>query len=257
MADLINSVQNAKVKEARQLLSSANFRKKTGLSVVESPKVIAEIAQLQPERLVFGLRTELAGFADHPSFFGVSDGVFRELSDLGTPQGVLAVVKSQPLLTEVPSSIEWAIALDGVSDPRNLGAILRSVKAFSCPLIALTSDCVDPFHPDVMRVAATNIFPIRMLRLNEITFDHLISRGLVPTALKLGAPALRIDHGFPKRPLFVMGSEGGGIRAPFILNSVHLRAYSIPIHPSVESLNVSVAAGIVLQMFKATEKREG
>lgn len=253
----ISSAQNAKVKQVRQLLDKASYRKKMGLTVLESPKVIAEILAQSPQYFVYGLCREDALFASDKRFLTVTDPVFRSLSEVSSSQGVIAVVAIPNFALSIPTQLEWALVLDGISDPRNLGAILRSAKAFGCPLIVLSPDCADPFHPETLRVAATPIFKLNFSEFTESAWRHLLEDGLTPVSLDVAGEPIHPGSQFPNRPMFIMGSEGSGIRSPWIKSAQNLSKWRIEMSPEIDSLNVSVAAGIVLHMFKYSQNREG
>ncbi len=225
--------------------------------MIESPKVISEILAHHPDQIVSGLRTESGPFADNRLFLTISDGVFRDLSELGTPQGALAVIEMAAFQDTISSALPWALALDGVSDPRNLGGILRSAKAFDCPMIFLTPDCADPFHPDSLRVAATPIYTIPFARLDAGMVSTLTATGLTPTLMQMTGSPITASSAFPSRPLIVLGSEGSGIRSPWLQDLAGAVSVRIEMNPAVESLNVSVATGIVLHMFRHAQFREG
>jgi len=138
------------------------------------------------------------------------------------------------------------LILDGIQDPRNLGAVLRTARAAGVGGVVLPQDRSVGVTGVVVASAAGLVFGLRIARvpnlvramegLREAGFWLL---GLVP---RDGTPLDRLD--LPSRPGLVIGGEGGGLR-PLVRRTCDF-AVSIPMAAGVESLNVSVAAGIAL-----------
>jgi tRNA G18 (ribose-2'-O)-methylase SpoU len=188
--------------------------------------------------------------------FSVSSRVLRKLSDLPSARGLVALAEPpRRSLEELHRSGSLAggsmssslfVLLDGVQDPANVGAILRSAEAFGVHGILLTPACASPFSPKALRASALSA--LRIPTAPDVEPDSAIvwaARGgavLVAAEPRGGEPpeALRAV-----RPLvLVIGSEGRGISAS--LESRISRRVSIPLSRPVESLNAAVAAGVLL-----------
>ena len=176
--------------------------------------------------------------------FGLDGEVLTAIAPTKTPQGVLAVV-------EEPRSGTWSagdgvgLYLEGVQDPGNLGAIVRSAAALGAASVLLSPGCADPFGPAAVRGSAGTIFRLPVEREASLTEasrrvrDHdgeVWAAALGGTSLKQWKPA---------RPLLlIMGAEGAGL-SDAVLGTSDGRV-GIPLEREVESLNVAVAAGILL-----------
>ena len=192
--------------------------------------------------------------------FLVSSKVLRKLSDLPSARGVVALAEPprrsladlhlSKNLPSVPlsssSSSALFILLDGVQDPANVGAIVRSAEAFGVAGILLTPDCASPFSPKALRASALSALrvPIAPAVAPELAVAWAARGGAVLAGAEArgGEPPEAL---VAVRPLvLVIGSEGRGISAA--LEAGISRRVTIPLARPVESLNAAVAAGVLL-----------
>ncbi|HEX2527498.1 MAG TPA: 23S rRNA (guanosine(2251)-2'-O)-methyltransferase RlmB [Geminicoccus sp.] len=139
-----------------------------------------------------------------------------------------------------------AVAVDQVTDPRNLGAILRSAAAFGVDLVILPERHAAPMDGVCARAAAgaLDIVPVAEVVNLARTLVELRERGFIAVGLD-GEADTALDAQPPAEPwVLVLGSEGEGMRR--LVRERCDRLASLPIDPRIESLNVSVAAGIAL-----------
>ena len=177
----------------------------------------------------------------------VSDEVFRFLSDEKTPQGVLCRVKI-PQASILPPSGR-CLLLDGVSDPGNMGAIIRSANAAGYEEIYLTEDCTDPYSPKSVRASMSGVF------FTKLFFG---TRAEILSVLD-GVPVLVADMGGenlfhftpPKRFALVIGNEGNGVSSE--VKSAAYKTVAIPMKGTQESLNAAVSAGIAMYLLAKEE----
>jgi TrmH family RNA methyltransferase len=166
------------------------------------------------------------------------------ISDTKSPQGVFALFGK---VTQMLAGFAFADApfmiLDGVQDPGNVGAIIRSCEAFGFFGIVLSEDCADIFSPKVIRAAAGSVF---RLKHNRTKLTELIPRlkkagiTIYGTALDKNAVSVK-EVVFSEKCAIIIGNEGRGISSE-VLPLCDSKIY-IPIK-GAESLNASVAAGI-------------
>jgi TrmH family RNA methyltransferase len=196
--------------------------------------------------------------------FCVSSKVLRKLSDLPSLRDVVSLavpprrsiadlhLRRRPPSVSLPSSSlsssSLFVLLDGVQDPANVGAIVRSAEAFGAGGVVLTPDCASPFSPKALRASALSVLRIPIAagvgpgqsvawaRRGGATLAGAEARGgEAPSALRGVRPLV-----------LVVGSEGRGISPTF---EAHLtRRVTIPLSGRVESLNAAVAAGILLAL---------
>jgi 23S rRNA (guanosine2251-2'-O)-methyltransferase len=139
-----------------------------------------------------------------------------------------------------------ALVLDGVQDPRNLGAILRSARAAGAGGVILPQDRSAGISSVVVGASAGTLFGLRIVRVPNLVraMQTLKDLGFWLVGLVPEAARSLFDLDLTDRVALVMGGEGGGLR-PLVRRTCDLEA-SIPMAPGVESLNVSVAAGVAL-----------
>ena len=172
----------------------------------------------------------------------------NELADTSTNQGVLVVAEiPMAALDDVPlGDRSTLLVLDGVQDPGNLGTLIRSATAFGCDLAAYLPGTVDPWNPKAVRASAGTVFrlPTVAARPEPLT-EWLGERGyLLLGADAAGRPVDRLT--LPGRTAVAVGNEGGGLSG-FLRSRVD-SLVAVPMAGAVESLNVAVAAGILLYL---------
>jgi TrmH family RNA methyltransferase len=176
----------------------------------------------------------------------VPDRDFRELADTDTPQGVLAVVEvpSWTLADLEPRPRAPVLVLDAVQDPGNVGTLLRTAFALGAAGAVLLRGSADLTNPKVMRAAMGASFRLPTAAVDAVEFVAWCRHGDVQVWASAadGAPLTRAA--LPDRLALVVGNEGAGVRPE--LRELAVRQVSIPLARGAESLNVAVAAGILL-----------
>ena len=176
----------------------------------------------------------------------VSDRTFATLADTDTPQGILAVVEPPhwPLASIEPSAGAPVLVLDGVQDPGNVGTLIRTAFALGAAGVVLLKGTADPAHPKVMRAAMGATFRLPTAPADEDEFRAwtLRTKTTVWAAMMDGTALERLER--PERLALVVGNEGAGVR-PAVAELARTQV-AIPLARGAESLNVSVAAGIIL-----------
>jgi len=212
---------------------------------------------------------EVMGLA-HKNGIAVSVGsektveVFRkdhELTVQESSQGIAArIVFPFIAFDELLNSLKEApsppllLALDSIQDPHNIGAIIRSAVAAGANAIILPKDRSATITATVIKVSAGSVFHLNICRVTNLVncFNVLKEAGIwIFGAAKDGArPVYDVDLTVPA--CLVIGSEGKGLR-PFVAENCDLHI-SIPMQGSLDSLNASVAAGIIL--FETVRQRK-
>jgi TrmH family RNA methyltransferase len=176
---------------------------------------------------------------------------FASLAATEQPQGVIAVVEPPAWgLADLPPT-GVVLVLDAVQDPGNVGTLLRTASALGAAGAVLLKGTADPFNAKVVRAAmgATFRFPHVTATPEEFLAWALASGRFVWVADMDGEPVATAR--LPNPLALIVGNEGAGVR-PELAAAAHGRV-AIPLAPGVESLNVAVAAGIIL--FEATRVR--
>jgi 23S rRNA (guanosine2251-2'-O)-methyltransferase len=164
-------------------------------------------------------------------------------------QGIVAVAppfRYAELEQLVDPSCRSALVRDGVQDPRNLGAILRTARAAGVGGVVLPKDRSVGITPVVAVASAGNLFGLRIARVPNLVraMETLKQAGYWMIGLAADSKTSVFDLDVPNRPALVVGGEGDGLRQ--LVRRTCDYEVAIPMAPGVESLNVSVATGVVL-----------
>jgi TrmH family RNA methyltransferase len=251
----IEGRHNALVKELRQAFSRAELTS-DGYCAIEGFRILEEAVRSGLRfRAVFFSESAVPRAEKLLSQLGaqvetllLADKLFSSAVPSDAPQGVAALARWKELSREdvlAKSPAGPILVIAGVQDPGNLGTILRSAEAFGAGGVLLGEGTVSPYNPKVVRASAGSVFrvPLARARLSE-SLNEMKDHGLrlVGTASHKGTP---LDQAKMAGPLAIfVGSEGSGLPRDLIkeMNDV----VAIPQVPQVESLNVGVAASIVL-----------
>ncbi|MCO7352692.1 RNA methyltransferase [Riemerella anatipestifer] len=229
-----------------QSLDKKKFRQKYNLFLVEGNKIIKELKNTNIEiESVYSVNSDGIEFLADVLVL-ITEKELKKVSFLKTPKDSLAVCYlPTPKITE-DNNIN--LVLDGLQDPGNLGTIIRLADWFGIEQIVCSTDTVDVYNPKVIQATMGSF-----TRVNVVYSD--IEQFL------LNSPAENIGTdmegenlyktNFPKKFNLVLGNEGNGMRPS--VERLMKRNITIPRfgnHKATESLNVSMAAGVILgQVF--------
>jgi len=175
----------------------------------------------------------------------------RQISDTVHSQGIIALVHQQveSFDTKYFRSAKFIVACDNISDPGNLGTILRTCDWFGVDAVLLSEGCVSLYNEKVVRATAGSIFNLKVfenLELRTAVFNlksesfRLIATALNGKALNSSSPQ--------EKSILILGSEAHGVN-PDILRQAD-EVLSIPRFGKAESLNVGIACGIFLANWR-------
>ncbi|MBL7222520.1 MAG: RNA methyltransferase [Candidatus Brocadiae bacterium] len=251
----ITSATNPRLKQARKL-HARRHRQQLGLFLAEGPRVVeAALDAGAPLDEVFCAATFLARggtlaqrLVQSPvPVWRVPDRMLAALAETEHPQGVVAVARI-PADAELPSAGAGllAVALDGVSDPGNVGTVLRVARGAGADLVILGAGSCDPLNAKAVRASAGSVFAVPVRRTDSLATDlaALQSSGarIVCAAARAATVCWRADLTAPV--VVVVGSEAHGVSAG--VAAMADEAVAIPMPGGGESLNAGMAAAIVL-----------
>ena len=256
--EIITSKNNAVIVAASKL-SDKKYRERTGTFAFEGIKLFSEAlsAGVRFSR-VFVTQTAYEKYKDTLCALPdgvltlVSDAVYEKLSFESAPQGVFSVAEYfSPKPGEEASFI---LLLDGVADPGNFGAILRSAEAFGVDTVYMGKNGADLYNPKTVRACMGSLFRTDVRRTESITDEiaRLQKSGFRIFATALNRDSLDIrDVNFKGKIGFVIGNEGHGVSREAI--DACDGTVIIPMREGPESLNAAVASGVV--MWEAARQR--
>lgn len=245
----ILSVKNPQIKEWKKRLAKKE-RDKTGTFLVEGFHLVEEA--FKADSIIDLIVSEdidvpAWDYGDTPITI-VTKEIIKELSDTETPQGILALCKQQSHPEILPTA-QTFIAIDQVQDPGNLGTIIRTADAAGIDAVIIGEGTVDIYNPKVVRSGQGSHFHLPIIKANLASFMDELKERNIPiygTALENGRDYREVE----KTATFclIVGNEGNGVRKE-VLSKTDTNLY-IPIYGKSESLNVAVAAGILMYYFK-------
>lgn len=183
-------------------------------------------------------------------FTEIADSQLQRISALKTPNKILSVVKLKnwPLALLAPQKNKLTLVLDTVSDPGNLGTIIRTANWFGIKNIVCSPETVELHNPKVVQASMGSVFftPVFYQDLPTYlsNYNNIVVHGAMLKGESLFSPGLTTPS------VLVLGNESRGISAQ--LEKFISKKVSIPSFGNAESLNVTVACGI----FCATYKQE-
>ena len=244
----ITSKQNPFVKKLRALARDARENRLQGMAILDGPHLIAAYHQArgQPEYLVVSesaLRNpevnSLIELCQRSELSVLSDSAFKEISDLVSPVGILAVIRIP--VTAERSARGSCVLIDAVQDAGNVGSILRSAAAAGLRDVYLSVGCAGAWTSKVLRAAQGAHFSIRIHE--HVNLSEVIEKfeGTSIATVVHGDKCI-YDADLRGKVAWVLGNEGAGV-SPEIIQRTSSQI-SIPVVDSTESLNVAAAAAI-------------
>ncbi len=236
----ITSSENKLYKETKKLLQHTH-RAKAGLFIAEGERLVADALQGGGVRYVFVSESYGGTQGGFEPAYCLPDRLFAGISDTKTTQGIAAVCEIRTVdVQDVPQGL--LVVCDGVADPGNLGAIIRTAECAGAVAVLLLDGCADPYNPKTVRATMGSIFRIPVCRTGTTTLGSL--KGYDIAAAVLDGSRNLYDITFGKNTAVIIGSEAHGV-------SDEAAAYAgirlkIPMSGGAESLNASVAAGVIL-----------
>lgn len=261
MVQRIASRDNERVKHARRLATSAAARAEEGLLFAEGRRLCFDLAETLKAKRVFVTEAflkahpEAEGLA--PEAFIISEPVDDKLSETKTPQGLYCLFEKPATGLAALKFAKGVLLCEGVQDPANVGAVLRSAAAFGYGGVLLLRGCADAFSPRTLRAAmgAVGRIPIVADMLLEEGVAAAKAAGATVYASALLADAQPLQQVRPRYPVaLLVGSEGAGL-TPEALALADSRVY-IPMQGGVQSLNAAAAAAVLLYAL-APPPKEG
>lgn len=256
--EILTSTSNPFIKHVRALRQK-KAHSEFGAFLVEGIAHVGEVLEAgwdvesilyAPELLTSGFAKELLERAARLNLRlqPVSVSVMESLADKEHPQGILAVVKQKQTSFNDLKDIKHAVALVSPQDPGNLGTILRSMDAVGADALFILDGGVELYHPTVVRASMGALFwmPVVQSSFDEfLTWTRQNGQQLIGTSAKANADYLTL---LPRAPwVLTLGTEQKGL-TPDQIAACDVTV-SLPMRGRVSSLNLSVAAGVLLYQF--------
>ncbi|OOB78174.1 MAG: hypothetical protein ATN33_05300 [Epulopiscium sp. Nele67-Bin001] len=249
---VIRSTNNTIIKNVQLLQKKKALRKKQGMFVVEGLRAVTDISDDVCYYIATSNINKLDVTSSATQWITVADDVFASVSETKSPQGILAVVKTERLNLEDIARKSFYLVLENVQDPGNMGTIIRTAYGFGVEALIVSTGCVDIYSPKVVRATMSAITKLPIVYDVEIAecMEFLRENGTRIYATDLEAAHDINDVRFSKNLALVVGNEANGISE--FTRDIADEKVKIVIANNLESLNVAVATGICL--YKVTNR---
>lgn len=254
---VITSKENETIKNIKKL-KDKKFRDEAGLYIIEGIKMIEEAIEekasikkilICEECLTTGDLEQkiLYEIAKYDCIY-VNTKVYNVLTDVVAPQGIMAVVAKPSKDTEIDYSEDIILALDGIQDPGNLGTILRTADSVKLKQIIVTKNTADSYNPKVVRPTMGAILRIKIIETEDLakTLKEAKKNKFKIVATSLDTNESIYDISYNKK-VIVIGNEANGVSKE--IQELADNRVKIPMLGKTESLNASVATGIMLYEY--------
>ena len=252
----IRSKDNKIFKEC-QKLSQKKYRDKEGLYLIEGENLIAEVP-VDDLVYVFYREGQERQIFDLPDQYVVAEQLFDKLAQTETSQGILAVVRKPKLnaddFVQRIQDKDNIVVLDRLQDPGNIGTIIRTAEGAGYQAVITVKGTGDVFSPKTIRAAAGSVFRMPILQVEDNqalrNLTDRLGKKLVVTGFNTDKYYYDVD--LSKGVALVIGNEGNGVSDELMeMSDITIK---IPMDGNLESLNASVAAGIL--MYETKRKRD-
>ena len=256
----ITSIQNPFVKNLVLLQDKAKARKQSGTFIIEGQREIElalkggyEIETLLVYNEIISKSLNLSIFQSK-EIIEISKEVYQKLAYRDTTEGIIAVAKTKALqLSDLKLSKNPLILVaEGLEKPGNLGAVLRTADAANIDAVIIANPKSDMYNPNIVRSSVGCLFTRQIaVATSEEAIEFLKEKNINIYCATLQDSAMYHTENYNEPTALVVGTEATGITEVWRKNST--KNINIPMQGIIDSMNVSVAAAILL--FEAKRQR--
>ena len=253
----ITSKDNELIKHIRKL-KDKKYRDESNEYVVEGVKLVeeavkenAKIKQIivcEDTTRTYEIPTHIMLEIAKYECISVSDKIFNIITQVTNPQGIMAIIEKNAQDAQIDYTQDIIVVLDDVQDPGNLGTILRTVDSIGLNQIIVSKGTADAFNSKVVRSTMGAIFRIKIIEVENLAQAIKEMRKhhfkLMVTSLQTKNSIYDIDF---NKKIIVIGNEANGVSKE--IQDMADEKAKIPMLGRTESLNASVAAGVVMYEY--------
>ena len=253
----ISSKENSFVKHVKKL-KDKKYRDISGEYIIEGINLVKEAIQEKANIKQFVLCDDceknesipkelMYEIAKYECVY-VTEKIFKYLSEVQEPQGIIAIIGKEGKDTNIDYSEDIIVALDNVQDPGNLGTILRTVDSIGLTQILVSKGTADSYNPKVVRSTMGAIFRVKIIECDDLakTLKEIKKQKfkIVVSSLQTNNSIYDINY---NKKVIVIGNEANGVEKE--IQEMADEKIKIPMLGKTESLNASVATGIILYEY--------
>lgn len=254
---LITSKDNEIIKHIKKL-SEKKYRDQNNCYIIEGIKLVEEAIQEKAkiEKIVISeelirlaeISEEIMSEIKKYDCIYTTEKIFKTISQVMNPQGILAVINKNNENTEINYDEDIIVALDDIQDPGNLGTILRTVDSVGLKQLIVSKGTADAYNPKVVRSTMGAIFRVKVIEVENLkeTIERIRKNdyNLLVTSLQTNDSVYDIDY---HKKVIVIGNEANGVSKE--IQDIADNRIKIPMLGKTESLNASVATGVILYEY--------
>jgi len=238
----ISSSSNSHIKQIVKIRKDKNTRKAEGKVLIVGKKAIQDAQKRKAIHTFITTKKIVGKRPKAKKILQVTKKVMKKITNVKSPEDVAAIIE---IGEDEIKDKNYVLILDNISDPGNLGTIIRSANAFNFNLIIISNRSTDPYSEKALRAAkgATFFIPIKIFKENEI-IDFIKDNKLNAYLADIkGVDIDKID--FEKPIALIVSNESKG---PSVWAKKIAKSFTIPIKKDIDSLNAAIAGSIA--MFK-------
>ncbi len=253
----ITSKDNELIKHIRKL-KDKKYRDESNEYVVEGVKLVeeavkenAKIKQIivcEDTTRTYEIPTHIMLEIARYECISVSNKIFNIITQVTNPQGIMAIIEKNAQDAQIDYTQDIIVVLDDVQDPGNLGTILRTVDSIGLNQIIVSKGTADAFNSKVVRSTMGAIFRIKIIEVENLVQEIKKMKKhhfkLMVTSLQTKNSIYDIDF---NKKIIVIGNEANGVSKE--IQDMADEKAKIPMLGRTESLNASVAAGVVMYEY--------
>ena len=235
----VEKLSNNKIKEIKKL-HQKKYRDESNLFIAEGEKAVKELIEAKIEIL------EVYSTDKNSDYTIISEDDMKKISTTASACEVLAIARKKTTTPYDIKDSDKIILLDSISDPGNLGTIIRSAAAFNTDAIILFNNCVELYSPKVIRSCAGNFFKTPVAAINSIDDlnKYFPSHVKIATALNKSNNISISEIKKYKKYIIMFGSEAEGLTKDLL--NITDKYLKLNMSKNVESLNLAVCTSVIL-----------
>lgn len=244
MFKIINSLSNPYIKQIVKLRKEKKFRQSQKKVLIDQKNTIDDLSKILTIDTLITTDEDLLDEYKANNYLVVTQDVMKKITNLTSPQKIACIfeIKSKPI-----KEINSVLILDNISDPGNLGTLIRSANAFNFDLVIFSENTVDPFNEKSLRATKGAIFFIPFLTLSDDEILDFIRQNKLNVYLADVNGEDISSVKFLKPYAIVLSSESQG---PCDIYKKISKKITIPIKKDIDSLNVAIAGSILMFLSK-------
>ncbi len=254
---IVSSKENELIKHIKKLKDKKE-RDNTNEYVIEGIKLLKEAIQEKAniKQIILcddcektdNIQKELMYEIAKRDCIYVTKKIFNYISEVQEPQGILAIIEKNNINSNIDYTKDIIVALDNVQDPGNLGTILRTIDSIGITQILVSKGTADCYNPKVVRSTMGAIFRVKIIECEDLekTLKEIKKHKfkIVVTSLQAEKNIYNIKY---NKKVIVIGNEANGVEKN--IQEISDEKVIIPMLGKAESLNASVATGIILYEY--------